>query len=255
MAQTRFPEERFAAELPKRKIGMLLPLPVVETATYEFYRIVRDPIILVHTAGSISEFSTPDIERVIAAFDADVEKLVRREVDIIVQAGVPLPTIIGVEAHDRVIAHIARVAGKPATSQINNIVAALRHLGLAKVAVANKWTPEMNRVLSQFFARAGAGIAGVTSEVMGPDEFTRVSSRDHMAQAYALGRRALEDHPEADGLYLGGGSWLSEPVAVALEEDFGKPVVTNLQAMIWDVFHVLGVWKPIQDHGKLLASD
>jgi hypothetical protein len=37
-----------------------------------------------------------------------------------------------------------------------------------------------------------------------------------MQLAYEPGRQAFAQHPDADGLYIGGGSWLSEPVCQAL---------------------------------------
>ena len=247
-------EDRFSKYLPKRKVGMLLPLPIVENVAYEFYQIVRDDVILVLSPGSISEFSLSNIEQVIAAFDADIERLVERGVDMIIQAGVPLATLIGLEEHDRMVAHIAKRSGKPSTSQIQNILNAANHLGIRKIAFANKWSPEMNDVLGQFFSRVGISAVGVSSNVLQPSEFTKLSSRDSMTLAYQLGRQALDGYPDADGIYLGGGTWLSEPIAVALEKEFQKPVITNTQATIWDVLKRLDYWTPFTDHGWLLAS-
>jgi len=64
----------------------------------------------------------------------------------------------------------------------------------------------------------------------------------------------LRDLPQADGLYIGGGAWLSQPVAEALEEEFGKPVITNVAAMIRNVLTLLECWTPIADHGRLLGT-
>jgi maleate isomerase len=244
---------RFSSYLPRRKLGVLLPLPVVENLPYEFYRIVPD-VLLVMVPGSVGEFSVTDMERVLTAFDDDVDKLMQRHVDMIVQAGVPLATLIGIEAHDHMVARIERRSGRPAVSQVSSIVSAARHLGLRSIATANKWTGSMNDVLARFFAREGVTLAGVSSNPLQPAQFTRLSSSDSLDMALALGRQALKEYREADGLYLGGGTWLSEPVAVALEEEFGKPVITNLQATIWDVCHRLGCWTAIEGHGRLLAS-
>ena len=81
-----------------------------------------------------------------------------------------------------------------------------------------------------------------------------MSGDDNIQLAYELGRRALRDLPEADGLYIGGGAWLSQPVAEALEEEFGKPVITNVAAMIRNVLTQLDCWAPIPGHGRLLGS-
>ena len=75
-----------------------------------------------------------------------------------------------------------------------------------------------------------------------------------MELAYELGRAALTRHPDADGLYIGGGSWLSEPVCQALEREFGKPAISNPSAMVWDTLTRLGHWAPIPGQGRLLSS-
>jgi maleate cis-trans isomerase len=244
----------FEDALPKRKIGVLSPLPVIENSAYEFYRIVGDRIMLVLIPVGLAEFSTKDVERVFAPIDSHLDKLMDRGVDVIVQSGVPLPILIGVEAHDRLIAHIAQYSGRPATSSILGIVAAAKNLGIRRIALANKWSDRMNRTLGEFFAREGIAIAGVASEVLSPAEFQKKSSGENIELAYELGRAAFKQFPTADGLYIGGGAWLSQPVCEALEREFDKPAISNQSAMIWDTLHRIDCWQPIQGHGRILSS-
>jgi maleate isomerase len=238
--------------MPKRKVGVLLPLPVIDNAAYEFYRIVPKDIMLVMIPIGLGEFSAKDVERVFAPIDSLLDKLMERQIDIVVQSGVPLPILIGLEAHDRLIAHIANYTGKPATSTIIGVVEAAKQLGLHRVALANKWSEPMNKTLGDFFARAGIGIAGVAAEVMSPAQFQKSSTADSIDLAYELGRAAFAKFPDADGLYIGGGAWLSQPVCEALERDFGKPTISNQSAQIWNILNLVGCWEPIPGHGKLL---
>src|SRR5437762_12611325 len=99
--------------------------------------------------------------------------------------------------------------GKRAASSSLCVLAAAKRLGLRRIVVANKWSEPMNRTLGEFFARGGIAMAGVAAEVMGPDKFQKIATADHMQLAYELGRQAFAQHPDADGLYIGGGSWLS----------------------------------------------
>ena len=244
----------FADDLPKRKVGVLTPLPVIDNGAYEFYRLVKDRIMLVMIPVGLGEFSAKDVERVFAPIDSYLDKLMERRVDIVVQSGVPLPALIGVQAHDRLIAHIAQYTRRPATSSILGVVEAAKHLGIANIAFANKWSDQMNRTLGEFFARANIGVEGVASKVLAPSEFQKMSGDDNIQLAYELGRQALIDLPQADGLYIGGGAWLSQPVAEALEGEFGKPVITNVAAMIFNVLTQLDCWAPIEGHGRLLGS-
>jgi maleate cis-trans isomerase len=244
----------FEDDLPKRKIGVLSPLPVIDNGPYEFYRLVKDRVMLVLIPVGLAEFTDKDVERVFAPIDSYLDKLMERRVDIVVQSGVPLPALIGVAAHDRLLAHMERYTGRPATSSILGVVEAAKHLGIANIALANKWSEAMNHTLGEFFARGNVAVAGVASKVIAPSQFQKMSGEDNIQLAYELGRQALRDLPKADGLYIGGGAWLSQPVAEALEAEFGKPVISNVSAMIRNVLTRLDCWTPILGHGRLLAS-
>jgi maleate isomerase len=244
----------FVDTLPNLKIGALKPLSVVDNSAYEFYRIAPPGVMLVMIPVGLGKFSKDDVERVFAPIDGYVDQLMERGCDLIMQSGVPLPLLIGVEAHDRLLERIEKRSGKPATSSVLGVISAAKHLGLRKIVVANKWSQPMNRTLGEFFARVGTEIVGVAAEVLDPDQFQKIATADHMQLAYELGRSALRMHPGADGLYIGGGSWLSEPVCQALEQEFGKPAISNLSCMIWDTLTHLRAWNPIPGHGKLLTS-
>ena len=244
----------FEDDLPKHKIGVLSPLPVIDNGPFEFYRLVKDRIMLVLIPVGLAEFTDKDVERVFAPIDSYLDKLMERRVDIVVQSGVPLPALIGVAAHDSLIAHMADYTRRPATSSILGVVEAAKHLGIARIALANKWSDAMNRTLGEFFARADIAVAGVATKVLGPSQFQKMSGQDNIQLAYELGRQALRDMPEADGLYIGGGAWLSQPVAESLEAEFGRPVITNVSAMIRNVLTHLNCWTPIPGHGRLLGS-
>jgi len=170
------------------------------------------------------------------------------------QSGVPLPLLIGPEAHDRIVERLARRSGKPASSTILAVGAAAKHLGLRRLVAANKWTGPMNEMLATFLARDGVTLAGVASEVKTPLEFQNSDPAVTLERAYELGRDALTQFPDADGLFLGGQAWFVQPALLRLEREFGKPVISNQTAMLWDMLHRVDYWQPRPDRGRLLAS-
>jgi maleate cis-trans isomerase len=89
---------------------------------------------------------------------------------------------------------------------------------------------------------------------MNPRQFVKMKSDASLQLAYDLGRGAWQKFPEADGVYIGGGAWLTLPVINRLEGEFGKPVITNQVATVWHVLNLLGCWQPIQGSGRLLRS-
>ena len=244
----------FESFTPRLKIGCLMPGTIIDNHALEFYRLAPPGVMLVMVGVGLREFSSQDVERVFAPLDRYLDQLMERGVDLVIQNGVPLPILIGLEAHDRMIDHMARHTGKPATSTVLSVVRAAADLGVRKVAVVNKWTQEMNRSLAAFFARGGVTVVGSATKSLHPADFHRFNAGDHMQLAYALGRQAFRDHPDCDAVYIGGGSWIAEPVAARLEQEFGKPVLCNQSAVIRNTLKMLDVWAPIAGHSRALAT-
>jgi arylmalonate decarboxylase len=244
----------FEDVLPKRMLGILSPLSIIDASAYEFYQLAPPGVMAVMTGIGLTEFTAADVERALVPLDALADKMMDRQVDMIVQSGLPPALLMGVDAHDKLIERLARRTGKPASSTILALCAAARHLGLRRIAVANKWTDAMNRTLADFFARAGIEIAGVVSEPKVPSEYTKMGQAEYLDLGYQLGRAALIDFPNVDGLYLGGGAGLVQPAVELLEREFGKPVLSNQNAMLWETLHRVDYWAPMTGRGRLLAS-
>ena len=194
------------------------------------------------------------MERIFEPLDEILDSLMTRQVDIVVNAGVPLSLLMGPDAHDLFLAHIEKHTGKPASSTITALISAAKHLGLKRIAAANKWNPGMNAALGDYLARDGIALSGVAGEVMDPERFQGIASADHLELAYALGRQALEQFPDADGLYIGGGTWLAQPVCELLEDEFAKPCLSNQACAVWDGLRKIDYWRPMEGHGVLLAG-
>ena len=103
-------------------------------------------------------------------------------------------------------------------------------------------------------AREGVEYAAPPPRCSAPPNSRRSRRDDNLQLAYDLGRRAFLDNPDCDGVYIGGGAWLAEPVSQALEKEFGKPVICNQTAQLWDTLHILKEWQPIKGYGRLLAA-
>jgi maleate cis-trans isomerase len=242
--------------IPKRRIGTLAPLAQIEYAPYEFYRLVPPSrgVMTIYVSVGLEKFSAKDVNRVFKPVEKMCKELAQRECDIIVQSGVPLPILIGVKAHDRLMKRIAKAGKCKVSSSVTAVAKAARHLGIKKIACANKWSPAMNKNLGEFFARERVKMIGVSSQIMTPDQFPDLSTKGGMDLAYDLGKRAIKENPGCDGLYIGGGAWLAYPVAHLIEKKFGIPCISNQDAVLWDCLKQVKYWKPIKGETKLLRS-
>ena len=93
----------FEGFIPRLKIGCLQPGAVIDNAAYEFYRLAPPGVMLVMVGVGLKEFSSQDVERVFAPLDRYLDQIVERGVDLVMQNGVPLPILIGIEAHDEIV--------------------------------------------------------------------------------------------------------------------------------------------------------
>ena len=242
-------------EAPKFAIGSLQPLPIIDISAYELYRLFPENYMMVMIPLGLGEFSRDDVERVFAPLEGYMDQMMERGIDAIMQNGVPLPLILGLEGHDRMVARMEKYTGKPAATTVGAVARAARHLGLKKVACVNKWSDSMNRTLGEFLAREGVSICGTATKEIAPVDFQKIKADDHSRLAYELGKQALIENPDCDGLYIGGGSWFVANVGHQLEDEYGKPVISNQPAMVWDVMHKLKDWKPMKGRGRLMGSN
>lgn len=239
--------------VPIRKVGYLYPQPILDYGPYEFYHMAPDRVLIVGIPLGLTEFSVEDVNRIYAPIDRACKLLVERHVDIIVQGGAPPAVILGREGLRSLLDHIASYTKLPVTSGILCCMEAAKALGVKKIAVINKWTQSMNDSLARFFAEIGVTVAGTTSRSLQPTQFNKLTTDESVNLSYQLGRTALEAHPDADALYIGGGAWLTLPAVLQLEKDFGKPVIAQQPATAWHVCKMLDCWQPRKDMGTVLA--
>ena len=98
--------------IPRLKIGTIKPLSVIDLSAYEFYRLAPPGVMLVMIGAGLAKFTKDDVERVFAPVDGYMDQLVERGADLVMQSGVPLPLLLGVDGHDRLIERMAARSGK-----------------------------------------------------------------------------------------------------------------------------------------------
>jgi maleate isomerase len=64
----------------------------------------------------------------------------------------------------------------------------------------------------------------------------------------------MREFPDVDGIYMPCNKWRVTSVIERIEREFGKPVVTNTQAWVWEALRGMGMMQPIQGHGRLLRE-
>ena len=182
-----------------------------------------------------------------------VDELMKQGANSITLLGLPIASQLG---RPRVLALLEETAlktGVVADAHAEATVAALRHLGASRIAIASRWSRPLNEALLAYLTHANIEVLAITSADQWAQQAFSMSLDEGMKLAFQLGREAMKQAPLADALLLAGGAWRSLAAVPILEEDYGVPVVTNPITPVWRLI-AAGIAPPVKGWGRLLAS-
>lgn len=241
-------------EPPWFRLGYVSPHPVVDTITYELYRIAP-PGVMVVTAGiEISDYTLESVEEQLPRFDHLVRLLVERRVERVVLSGVPLAVALGRRRMRALLAEVESTHGVPADTDIEAIIAAAQQLGIRSVALGTRWKPDVNEGIAAYLADAGIEVVATVSESRTMRENAVLDDATGMHLALELGRAALSAPGEPHGAILPGGRWIAAHAAPILEREFGRPVLLNYPCALWAALRDQGYQGEVAGWGRLLAT-
>jgi maleate cis-trans isomerase len=226
----------------------------VDNQPYQFYRIAPDGVILVTTSLEIADYSLQAVEDELPLFWKHVEALVHHGIDRIVLTGVPVSAALGRERVRALIEQASQQTGVPVDTDLEAIASAIQHLGVGKVALATRWHEPLNDAVARYLGLAGIEVVGRRASGRTMAENATLGIEEGMDLAIELGRAVLRAAPEAEGLILPGGRWLSIHAVPVLEAEFGKPVFLNLNSSLWAALRDVDLQQPVKGEGMLLAS-
>ena len=154
---------------------------------------------------------------------------------------------LGYGNEQALVDRVASLAGAPALLAAQAVLAALRHLGVKRLALGMPYPESISRQGKAYWEAAGFEIAGYHRLENVTDIYAENEER-----AYELARRA--DTPEADAVLLSGTGLPTVAVLETLERDLGKPVISSNQASLWQALRMARVREAIAGYGRLLRD-
>lgn len=154
---------------------------------------------------------------------------------------------LGYGNEQALVDRVASLAGAPALLAAQAVLAALRHLGVKRLALGTPYPESISRQGKAYWEAAGFEIAGYHRLENVTDIYAENEER-----AYELARRA--DTPEADAVLLSGTGLPTVAVLETLERDLGKPVISSNQASLWQALRMARVREAIAGYGRLLRD-
>lgn len=233
-------------------IGAIFPTPVPPRFVREFYQVVPEGIDVTTVSLTIQQLADDDMEEAVRGMERAAKQLSNFDVDFIYQLGVP-PIVKHGPGFDRELAdRLSQASGLPATTDMSAVIDAMRHLGVARLAMATPFAGEINERIRRYLHTEGIEV--VHMDGLGIRRNTEIR-RLPVPVEYHFARKTFRAAPSRpEGLYVPCGGWGSIHNIPLLERDLRAPVVTWMNAFIWHPMRRLEVAGPIAGYGRLLAT-
>lgn len=238
---------------PRYRWGRILPRGAEGAGGLKRQRLVPDDIQLVSTGLGLPEYTKEGVEEAVGRYWTCVDTLVQQKADSVELEGLPISSQLGRKRCLELIAETEKRYGIKADTAGEAVAAGIKHLGVRTITIGSRWADELNNALTAYMEDAGIKVLACTSIGQWAAEASAMSIEEGIKLSVQLGREALRRAPEAEGVLLPGGAWLSLPAVPILEEESGKPVFTNEVCRTWRLIHA-GVAPPVKGWGRLLET-
>lgn len=156
--------------------------------------------------------------------------------------------IRGVGGDTDIASRINGVTGLPATTTSGAAVSALRHLGIRRVSVLSPHVDELNERLHRFLTGSGFEVVHMRglNKLSAIEDIPQEDIRQLVLQ--------LVDRPDADGVFISCTGMRTSSILGSLEAHTGKPVVSAMQASVWEVLLKAGLTPDVAGAGSLFRQ-
>jgi arylmalonate decarboxylase len=233
-----------------KRIGLISPNFSQETMA-DVYKILPAGIQIEGRALNVGNYIDTEFEKAEQAFFGLVRDLAGQPLDFLMVTGELFLSYKGPGSDKTILAAIKEITPLPTSTVLTAVINACQALGLRRVVMASPFPKDQDARLVRFLEHekievvAHRGLECNNSTIIWklPPE-----------TGYDLASSLLRDHPDVDGIYMPCNKWRTTSIIQRIEQEFGKPVVTNTQAWVWVALKGIGMAKPINGFGRLLSD-
>ena len=239
---------------PRYTVGTVSPIGVARHPMPQPQPLLPPDILQISASIEVTDYTTEGVNEAISQrYWQCVDELVGKGANSITLAGFPISSQLTRPRALALLEETARKHNVVADSHAEATVAAFKHFGAKRIAVASRWSDPLNKLVTDYLTQAGIEVLTITGVGQWAKQAFSMSIEEGVKLSFQLGREAMRKAPKADALFLAGGAWRSLAAVPILEEDFGIPVVTNPITQPWRLI-AAGIAPPVEGWGRLLAG-
>jgi maleate cis-trans isomerase len=231
-----------------KRIGLISPNLSEETLA-DVYKILPGDIRIEGRALEVGHYDDSEFLRAEQAFAEIVCDLTTQPLDFLMVTGELFLSYKGPGSDKQILALVKEISPVPASTVLTAVVHACQALNLRHVVMASPFPEDQDMRLGKFLSHDGVEI--VAHRCLGYNN-SKIIWNLSPETGYDLASALLRQHPNVEGVYMPCNKWRITPVIERIEKDFGKPVVTNTQAWIWEALRAMKLKEPISGYGRLL---
>ena len=232
------------------KIGLILPS--TNTVNAHEWMLMAPEGISIHTARALllGQASQESYDIMAKNTEKAAAELATAEVDFVAYGCTSGSFMC---SRQEIAARMAEIAGCPATTTSDSVIAALQAVGARKVAMATPYVRFVNEGEVKFLEEEGFEVVAEMGLGLGETQAERRAINRVPPEAVIRMARAV-DRPDADAIFISCTALPTVTVIDRIEQERGKPVVTSNQATFWNVMRSMGLGLRIGGYGSLLRD-
>jgi arylmalonate decarboxylase len=178
------------------------------------------------------------------------QELAKEGADLISVFGSSITFYKGAAFNEELTEKVTALTGLPATTQSNGLIDGLKHANARRVAVATAYTDIVTDRLKIFLGEHGFDV--VSAKGLGFERVPEGAATEKIL--HELGMESYRMAGKADALVMSCGGLRTLDVIVPLEKAIGVPVVSSTPHGLWHCARMLGIKKPIEGFGMVMAA-
>lgn len=243
--------------LPRFRYGVIQPRAheeVQRARSYQLYRLLPLEFMEISTGLGLENYTKDGVEKAINNYWTCVDRLAKEKVDHIIFSGAPISAMLTRPRVLQLLRETKERTGISADAPLEALIAAMKHLGLSRLAVGSRWADPVNDAIKRYLEAGGIDVVGITKRNQWASDSFAMTLEQGLEMALDVGREAAKTWPKAEAISVPGGAAMSLHVIPAIEEEYGKPAFTNMSAEVWNDLVRPGIIRPVQGWGRLLAG-